>query len=820
MSSKILFLCLTLGAGLFVPFHKATAGTMPRVVISELLWMGSSQSSSDEWIELRNTSSEPIDLSGWSLTKLSGGNTVTMLTIPSGTIALNGYFLIARNPADNSRLAAVPDLVSSSLSLVNSKLQIALRDGAGTLIDTADDGSGSPLAGSYTSGSVWKSMERNPLGADGTVKEGWHTASISSGLDDATKEFGTPGSANSNSAPTIVWNSDTTVQAGTPLQFDASESTDPENDPLTYLWSFGDGTTSDSSTPTKTFPMAGTYSVTLAVSDGNMRSTETKELIAQGPVATIPPQSEQTIQNQMPPAIGDSQEASTVATPKTLRLSELLPNPKGSDAAGEFIELENYGDEEVDVRGWKIVVNKSSYTWKTGVLVPAHGFLLIPRTVSHLALPNSGSNTVLLLAPDASIIDQVAYTGSVSEAESYVRRGTGWLWSGENLSDETNAETGNVPPRKPRPEDYQSFHILFNELVPNPDGNDTNDEFIEVKNAGKVSTDLSGWSITDQRKTFRIPENTVLESGETFALFRPDTKIALKNSGGVLYLLDPSGTIRNGVQYDSAKAGESWSRNEKNRWQWTDPTPGEDNAFSNTAVVESTTGKTKKSGSIITIEATVTAGTGTVFTSGFVVSDGKQAFHIAGSSVLLPDVTEGDRVRATGKITHPSGETKLTVQSEEDVKVGENGDVPQAVPFSKTLTPNMLTSLSGKVLNKRGRAFSLETEYGTLRVSIPSSVTDVPSIANSDALTITGIWKASSGGPRLAPRSAEDIVRDEQPAIPAQENSIVIPEQQKAHRDYFAPFRKAGSWIRKHLWFSHGRVGTGSDATRKVLQSL
>lgn len=800
MSSKTLFLCLALGAGLFVPFHKATAITMPRVVINELLWMGSSQSSSDEWIELRNTGSDPVDLAGWSLTKLSGGKEVTMLTIPSGTIASNGYFLIAHFSADTSRLGAIPDFVRSSVSLVNSKLQIKLYDAAGLLVDAADDGSGSPLAGSYASGSVWKSMERNPSGVDGAAKESWHTASASVGFDDATKELGTPGSANSNSAPTIVWNSDTTVQAGTPLQFDASESADPENDLLTYLWSFGDGTTADSSTPTKTFPVAGTYSVTLTVADGTLSSTETREMTVKETPA-VPPQSERPAADSESPATNIPQELSPVATPKTLRLSELLPNPKGSDAAGEFIDLENYGDEEVDVRGWKIAVNKSSYTWKTSVLVPAHGFLLISRTVSHLALPNSGSNFVRLLAPDTSVVDQVAYAGSVSEAASYVRKGTEWLWSGGSLSDETSAETAHGPTRKPRPEDYQSFHILFNELVPNPDGNDADDEFIELKNAGKVSVDLSGWSITDQRKTFRVPADTVLEIGETFAFFRPDTKIALKNSGGMLYLLDPSGTIRNGVRYDSAKAGLSWSRTVYGRWRWTEePTQGEENVFSAVTNEEATTKeKTKKNGSLQTVNGIVTAGTGTVFTSGFVLSSGNKAFHIAGSTALLPDVTEGDHVRATGKITYPAGETKLTVHNEEDVSISENSGVPQAVPFSKTLTPNMFTVLTGKVENKRGRAFSLDTDIGTIRVSIPLSAMDVPSIANEDHVTITGIWKVSSSGPRLVPRSSDDIIRVEQQAVPQAQSVTSIPQEPR--RDFFAPFRKAGSWIRKHLWF-------------------
>ncbi|MCD6334669.1 MAG: lamin tail domain-containing protein, partial [Candidatus Latescibacteria bacterium] len=36
------------------------------VVINELMWMGSTASSADEWIELRNTTDSEILLSGWT----------------------------------------------------------------------------------------------------------------------------------------------------------------------------------------------------------------------------------------------------------------------------------------------------------------------------------------------------------------------------------------------------------------------------------------------------------------------------------------------------------------------------------------------------------------------------------------------------------------------------------------------------------------------------------------------------------------------------------------------------------------------------------
>lgn len=61
--------------------------------------------------------------------------------------------------------------------------------------------------------------------------------------------------------------------AGTTLiQFDGSGSTDADNDPLTFDWDFGDGSTASGMMPTHTYAAAGDYQVTLIVDDSTVSS--------------------------------------------------------------------------------------------------------------------------------------------------------------------------------------------------------------------------------------------------------------------------------------------------------------------------------------------------------------------------------------------------------------------------------------------------------------------------------------------------------------------------------------------------------------------
>ena len=171
------------------------------LILAELMWMGDFSGQSHEWIELNNRTAEPIDLSGWELTRLSKGEEKVMLTIPEGIIPPRGYFLIANNSAADSNLAIEPDLVDTAVSLVNSKLQIKLYDGpfdgGGNVIDVADDGVGAPVAGDKD---ARKSMVRVEPPGDGRRPEQWFTANESIGWDEGAAECGTP---TSNAPPPI-----------------------------------------------------------------------------------------------------------------------------------------------------------------------------------------------------------------------------------------------------------------------------------------------------------------------------------------------------------------------------------------------------------------------------------------------------------------------------------------------------------------------------------------------------------------------------------------------------------------------------------------
>jgi glucose/arabinose dehydrogenase/PKD repeat protein len=86
--------------------------------------------------------------------------------------------------------------------------------------------------------------------------------------------------AGQNRAPTAVAAADkTSGQAPLTVAFSSAGSSDPDGDPITYSWAFGDGTTSTAANPTKTYTANGTYNVTLTVTDtGGAKGTASVQI--------------------------------------------------------------------------------------------------------------------------------------------------------------------------------------------------------------------------------------------------------------------------------------------------------------------------------------------------------------------------------------------------------------------------------------------------------------------------------------------------------------------------------------------------------------
>jgi Ca2+-binding RTX toxin-like protein len=129
----------------------------------------------------------------------------------------------------------------------------------------------------------------------------------------------------------VIGFSTITVNAGTSTTFDGLNSADPSESPLTYTWSFGDGTTETGPEPSHTYLAVGTDTLTLTVNDGlgGINTATATVNVADVPPA-FTPNSYAPPQTLTPPTPGDGFGASIATNYGDVAIGA----PSGNNGAG------------------------------------------------------------------------------------------------------------------------------------------------------------------------------------------------------------------------------------------------------------------------------------------------------------------------------------------------------------------------------------------------------------------------------------------------------------------------------------------------------
>jgi len=467
-------------------------------VINEIAWAGTLASSYDEWIELRNTTSHSISLSGWTLSD-SGDINVHL----SGSVPPHGYFLLERS--DDGTIRDLPAQQIYTGSLHNSGERLRLRDPSGSLIDTANGAGGAWPAGDSATRS---SMERRGY------NDSWTTFSGSSGVGhdaDGNPIQGSPGMPNSPWIPTPIPGASETPTP-TPTPTPSATPADP-GDPFPegsvliheIAWA---GTLASSADEWIELYNPGERSINLQ--DWRLSDGSDIQISLQGSIAP-----------KMYYLLERSDDRSVADIPADHVYSGTLSN------AGEILTLRDPIGKVIDC------ANPKGRAWPAG------------ERSSRASMERIGGQ------------GSTATWGTFNGHHGSGHDVNGNLIQGTPLSQ--NSVQFPPPPPMWIKGKIVINEVL---IRPHFDwegkgGVDPGDEFIELLNLGPLPVFLKGWILDDVAQGGSSPytlPGISLRPGSYVALFRNQTRLALNDGGDSVRLITPDGQLVDKISYLKVRA--------------------------------------------------------------------------------------------------------------------------------------------------------------------------------------------------------------------------------------------------------------------------
>lgn len=285
------------------------------VIINEIAWMGTDEGGANcEWVELRNTTDEIVDLSSWTLTIENTGNATPKVialnesaSVKYSGITANGYYLIARDSGICKDLVPATSadwLGSFGNGISNSGAKIILKNGNNeeSIVDSkvgwevSKGGVGgkntTPKETPQKDGASWITASPTPRGPN-------HTAPLQE-LPEEEEDTASPVVTVGGTAPLVPVTHPVAklyvdggpsrmVSAGAHTVFTAVayDSVGTLRKSADIVWAFGDGGREKGNEVLYAYKKPGTYTAVVRAKDKGVSAVSLVEVVVISPEVSI-----------------------------------------------------------------------------------------------------------------------------------------------------------------------------------------------------------------------------------------------------------------------------------------------------------------------------------------------------------------------------------------------------------------------------------------------------------------------------------------------------------------------------------------------------
>jgi hypothetical protein len=783
-SKKIKFLIFLIL--FFFPFSFLKAEEINHVLISEIKISG--LTADDEFIELYNPTSLPINLTGYTLKKKnSNGNESTLLTssrFNGKIIQPKSFLLLAREEKYQGLIQ--PDIFWPSSYNLASDNTIILYDASGTIIDKVGWGQA-------------KDYETNPFPQNPNDnqslerKASFYSSASTLALNGIEEKSGNSFDSDNNAFDFVL------QDYPNPQNSDFFENEPPLNGPITQNQVCGNGIR-EGDEECDGFDLNGKTCTSFGFSGGNLICNQSCKYDTTYCFSTNKNSSTNSYQIK----------------PSDIVINEIYPQPDYRKGEEEWIELYNRTDKVLNLDNFSIEDNTSKPRFLSNITITAHGYYVLKKNKDfNFSLNNSGD--IIVLKFNELIIDQVTY-GDFEDGyllDNAKSPGLGESIGRNSSSQDTNNDRNDFfIYQKPTPgfqndeefkekdevnkeiesnevrENTEIKNIFINEFLPNPIGEDRGNEWIEIYNDNEFDVDLSNWQLDDSEGgslPYKFPIGFKIKAKEYLVLTSDKTKIVLNNNIDSVRLIKPDNSLYQKVDYLNPPEGASYALKEFNEWYYTTSlTPGSQNKFEviefdDNEIIENKNNENKNNkekeeeeleisledlpyldgGEKIKIKGVVVAPPN-LFAKTYFYLNGIQVYSSYGK---FPKLDIGDLVEVEGIFSKALNHKRIKIKNENQIKILlKNQPVFSKKINLADLNENLIDSLievAGEIVEKSGSKFYLSDGEDEIVVSLPPKV-DKNLIKEGQNLIVKGILIEGKNGYQILPRFQKDLIIKEE----------------------------------------------------------
>ena len=291
----------------------------------------------------------------------------------------------------------------------------------------------------------------------------------------------------------------------------------------------------------------------------------------------------------------------------TIQFSEILPDAVGADnqmwPLGEWLELHNYGTIDVDVGGWKLQAPSRSLTLheynmplQSTSVIPAGDVALIALNgTSSFYLKHTSADSIGLMDMAGATVDTIAWSSTI-EGESLIAPNSSHAGVGPDNAQATGdwiqsawATPGELNPTWPAYSGPTSLNMTEIHPYCNDDSLTPTEDWVEFLNSGNDPVNLSRWSVLNADGERRFIRNGSLWSATSSApsmtldaderaVFLLD-KWMLSGLGDSIDLLNPDGDSVDNAMWSIVTDCQTLVPGNTTQDEWRHslwPTPGEE----------------------------------------------------------------------------------------------------------------------------------------------------------------------------------------------------------------------------------------------------